>query len=157
MKLNIWPRVKFITRSTFKFEIWKWKEEKKQKRIKIKGARTQIGPKLARPSSHLPRATAAAPVWHAGPARQSPPHAGPSAWVPSVSRVPTFPFLRPRTRNNRRENAGAADHLGPRPRRLTARPWPVPSPATSSREPSFSRANRRRHCRVTNSIPMAWR
>jgi hypothetical protein len=47
---------------------------------------------------------------------------GPGAWVPSVSRVSTFPFLRPLTRNNRRENDGAADHLGPRPRRITTRP-----------------------------------
>jgi hypothetical protein len=117
MKLKIWPRVKFITRPTFKFENWKWKEEKNktEKNKKKKEPGPELGPNslgpvaIYRVMQEMSRAhaTVADPVWQVGPARQSPPHVRPGAWVPLVSRVPIFPFLRSPLRNVRRESAGA--------------------------------------------------
>jgi hypothetical protein len=112
MKLNIWPRVKFITRSRFKFEIWKWKEkknktEKNKKREKEPEPETgpnSLGP-LAIYCAHQPysraRAYACARL-HAGPTRQG--------FLPCVRRWPmTGGPLRLRSSSPRNSRAGATE------------------------------------------------
>jgi hypothetical protein len=111
MKLNIWPRVKFITRSTFKLEIRKWKRKIKQKRIKKreKEREPEMGPNslgsLAIYCAHQPysrvRAYACARL-HAGPTRQG--------FLPCVRRWPmTGGPLRLRSSSPRNSLTGATE------------------------------------------------